>query len=197
MLELTLKLLEHLGTLFKMRDTANHAAFAGHVEPIYRDIKTVHDDYTAAFKATRTSLRDEGVPLDSIIKQLKAKRETNERLRQELVSYSNMLHESRDFSDDFSTFCDHTSSIILAEPTSVWVHLGPNISQMGPIIKLLESWSYYESGKGFPKPWTSEKHFREYAASRLDATMANMDQNWRLVMKSYFALRVKYLKSAS
>jgi hypothetical protein len=196
MLELVLKLLEHLHTLLKMRDAGNRATFEDHIQPIYRDIKTVYDDYTAAFKATRHSLINPDVPLDSIIQELRAKRDFNPRLRQELVSYSEIFQESGRFPQEFKTFCDHTSSIILKEPTILNVGFGPRTTQMGTIIKFLELWSNKLFREVLNQDFASETDFRKFAAGSLDLTLNNMADHWQLVMKSYFELRVKYLKPA-
>src|SRR5438034_4295894 len=138
MLELILKLLEHLGALLKLRDASNRAAFVDHIEPIYRDIKVVYDDYMAVFKATSTSLLDEKVPLDSIVKALKSKREVNERLRQELVSYSHTFLARGRFPEEFSTFCFSASSIILMNPQHVEMPLGRHTTRMGSFVEFLE-----------------------------------------------------------
>ena len=196
MLELILKLLEHLGALLKLRDASNRTAFVDHIEPIYRDIKVVYDDYTAVFKATNTSLLDEKVSLDSIIKALKSKRSVNERLRQELVSYSHTFRTSGRFPEEFSTFCFYASSIILSEPTDVEMPLGRHATQMGSFVEFLEHCRNERRQRWPSQEFPTESSFREFVAGCLQATLNHMAGNWELVMKSYFDLRVKHLKPA-
>jgi len=88
MIDLFLKLLEHLQTLLKTRNANNREIFSDHIEPIYKSIQTVYDDYVAAFEATRVLLTDDGTALETIVADLKTKRKENHRLRQELVTYS-------------------------------------------------------------------------------------------------------------
>ena len=201
MLELVLKLIEHLQDLLKLRDANSRAIFTDHIEPIYRDIKTIYDDYVLAFQKTRGALLDVRTPLSSIVHDLKLERQRNLRLRQELVAYSNAFRSSMRFPEEFSTFCYYSSTIILAAPTDLSVFLGPDSSKMGPFIQLLEQWSdpgyrerFYSGRQSSSAP--SEMEFRTFAARLLEGTLSTMANDWNLVMKSYFELRIEHLKPA-
>ena len=74
-------------------------------------------------------------------------------------------------------------------------------TQMGPFIEFLEQWfdpDYRDwfSRESRGKHLKSDREFREFAAGCLGATLSNMANDWQLVMKSYFELRVKHLKPA-
>jgi len=198
MLELILKLLDNLRMLLELRDKEHLAAFQDHVEPIYRDIKAVYDDYLVVFKVTRDGLLDDKVPLASIIAQLKSRRDTNQRLRQELVAYSEALKSSKRFPSDFSNFCNHISWIIQTEPTDLKMPAGPATTQITGFISFLEEWSGASSRRpGSYQEWpSSELEFRQFAAARLDSTINALTQHWQLAMNAYFELRVKYLKAS-
>lgn len=208
MLDLFLSLLTHLQTLLKTRNANNRAIFNDHIEPIYGGIQTVYDDYVATFERTRGLLRDDGTSLELIIAELKTKRKEKKRLRQELVTYSTVFERSARFPEEFSTFCFYSSKIILREPTALDVPLSPMTTQMGPFIELLEQWSdpryrdwFGENRKRFDEEQlgehpVTERDFREFAAGCLSTTLFNMADHWKLVMESYYELRVKHLKPA-
>jgi|LGVF01.1.fsa_nt_gb hypothetical protein len=64
MLDLLLKLIDKLVELLKEREAANRRMFEDHIEPIYKDVQTIVDDYRQVLSSVMQQLEDPTIPLD-------------------------------------------------------------------------------------------------------------------------------------
>ena len=116
MLTLLLSLLDRLAKLAELREEATRRRFEDHVEPIFRDLRIVYDDYRAILSKVEVQLSDPGTPIESIANELRDQREKNLRLRDELRRYSGSLQNAP--KSEITDFVAAAMKLLRMEPTT-------------------------------------------------------------------------------
>jgi len=195
MIELTLKLLDSIQSFLKLRLVENRATFEDHIEPIYKDIKTIYEDYTKGFQSIREALVDPAISLDKIIIDLRSKQQAQKQLRYDIREYSSAFLEEDRFSKDLKTFCSMAQEIISTVPSNIVVPPRPHTTKMTSLLELLESWGDPEFREDW-HPESTEDDFRSFVSSEIQDTLVALDTSWHRLIQSYFRLRVKCLRAA-
>lgn len=182
MLDLFLKLIDRLIDLVKERAQTRRALFTDIVEPLFRDLEPVADDYFAFFDSIRADLAAAG-PRDVSLLVDKAKRgrEANLRAREKVRSLSKAILEAVNDGDVVAHFA-----------AQVLVFFGSfelRPSRAVRIVALLDQLSDLDAKQ--------LKERRNELIEYVDFVKANMWHNWEHVASAYADARIGCLTNST
>ena len=178
-----LAVIEHLKKIATTKSTSRRHFFNNHIEVIYQDLRPVVDEYRKLFRSLDRDLGDAEVPLERIIDKLRRRRMKFERLRKELWTYANILHEQNKPPVDVSVFVMVVGRLLTAGPTERFVLVRGRFSRSDNLLNELEE----EYGCAGEKA-------RALCSHLAAKYMARVDLLWAYTVEEYCRLRVKCLK---
>lgn len=175
--DLFLKLIDKLKELFMIRSQINRVVFESHVVPIFNDLRVIYDDYKSMFEVARDLVASEKSKEAIIF--LEKQRTFNKRLRNELIVYLKACEkEQSQFLKDFSK---QASNLIIFSSiqTEYSVHAEYGYTKTSGSTLLIEQLKDWRPG---------------YPIGHVNRMIRALDQQWDLVSKTYYDLRVNCLK---
>ena len=182
MLDLFLKLIDRLIGLVKERAETRRTLFTDIVEPLFRDLEPVADDYFSFFDSVRDDLAAAG-PQDvpELVEKARKAREAKLRAREKVRSLAKAIHETV----DGSSVVAHFAAQVLMFFNSF--NLRPSHAEK--IVALLDQLSNLDAEQ------LEER--RDELIRYVDFVKANMWHNWEHVASAYADARIGCLTKST
>jgi len=184
MLTLLLSLLDRLAKLAELREGATRRRFEDHVEPIYRDLRIVYDDYRAILSKVEIQFSDPAIPIESIANELRDQREKNLRLRDELRRYSGSLQNAP--KSEITDFVEAAMKLLRMEPTTPDDRM---IRVDSPVYKLLREVENRGLSPGDIVDLGVPNWNRQQFLEMVGAYEGTINRAWEHVSRVYYHLR--------
>lgn len=121
MIEAFLKSIERLESLIRLKNDSKRAIFVDHVDPIYREVSLIANDYQTILADIRNELQQFDFSKGSgsqIISMLVKRRREHERTRESLKKYSVSLKQNNR-RDDIQKFAVAVFGLLNIEPVTI------------------------------------------------------------------------------
>jgi len=184
-----LKLMDKVESLIRLKHDINRNLFTDHIEPIYRDLGIVVDNYHSILDEVNTVLRDFDFSKESgsrIVSMLIKRRKEHERTRESLKRYSEILGENNN-RGDIQKFSGLVFDLLSIEPVTIEMIRGLADKQT-PRTSTATTSLISDLTKISITPESQRR-----ALILIGHYKKKIDHHWDLASRSYFALRTKYL----
>lgn len=172
-------ILGHLSTLPQAEP--NRRLFEDHIAPIYEQLKAVLKDYRATIAEIENQLVN-SEPIEHIIQQLERRRENLADVREEILSYSQLLRsEFADTTGQLDSLAGFTSAVVEFLTSEPVTGRPRSPTRLSSLIQALDS-------------LRSNKASRHEYLEAVDNQAEAINASWPMVMHRYLDLRIRCLK---
>lgn len=188
-MDIFLKSIERLDGLVRLRHDLNRTIFTDHVDPMYKDLALIVDDYHAILEDVRNVLQEFDFSKGSgshIVSMLIKRRQEQEGRRQNLRRYSMSLKENNR-RDDVQKFAAAVFNLLNIEPVSVEI-IQNLAGRRTPRLSTATTALISDLTKISITPESQRR-----ALILINHYKKKIDWHWDLVSQAYFDLRTKYL----
>ena len=190
MIDIFLKIIDDLEKLTRLKIDFDRKMFEDHIDPIYKDLKLIVDNYHSILKDVKNSLQETDFSRAStnrIVSMLIERRQEYGRVRGEIKRYSKTLKENNN-RDDIQKFAIATFDLLNVEP--VTMEMIENITGKQPPKATNATISLIWDLTRIPITPSSQKG----VLGLVKFYSKEIDRHWDIVSQYYFELRTKYLK---
>ncbi len=91
MIQIAVSIIDRLIMLLERRTASERRIFEDHIQPLFLDLTTIHEDYRNAFHEVSEVFRDRNVPAHRIAEKLQRRRLELEHLRAKIFAYTKAI----------------------------------------------------------------------------------------------------------
>jgi hypothetical protein len=199
MIDALIKVIDRLIQLVETRKRFNRQMFEDHIDPIYKDLQAIVDDYREIILAIETKLNRGKT--EKVLKELITRREKYARVRDEVKKYADALANAK-LNEDVYNFAQSCGNLFLFEPT---MRRGSPVRSA--LTSLLDDIAFVTE---YRRELTKPPHERlpQYTQYRRETKPAShislsnliadykygLGHRWDDISSKYFRLRAEYLK---
>jgi len=183
MVDAIIRVIDRLIQLVEIRKRFNRQMFEDHIDPIYKNLQIVIDDYREIILAIETKL-NRGVKPQEVLEELITRRERYARVRDEVKKYAEALANAKaKLNEHVYEFARSSRDLFLFEPT-MQLRASPIRSALSSLIDDL--------AYAIEHPDSCGPHV--IGRVLIGRYKAGIAYHWDDISSKYFQLRAEYLK---
>lgn len=179
MIDILISIVDRLWALFNARNEKKELVFRNHIEPIFQDMATIHNDYSWGINEIRELLEEQPISRKQLIQEIRKRKAQLQPLRIKVNSFAESLQEA---------FRDRTDDPILDFLDSCIYYFYAGVSDESAST----AWSQVLRVVAFEKDFSSKESL-DNIIDMLDRLLQAIDEHWKDITDKFALAKLHLL----